>query len=54
MDRVIAKLNIEYYRKKLATEQDESKRQHLLRVLAEEEAKLAALDDQPKRKRRGS
>ena len=36
----------------LVTEQDEAKRQILLRLLAEEEAKLVALDDPPKRERR--
>jgi hypothetical protein len=41
----IAQLNIEFYRQKLATEKDETKRQSLLRLLAEEEAKLAALDE---------
>ncbi len=43
MDRAIARLNIEHYRKKLAEENDEAKRQTLLRLLAEEEAKLAVL-----------
>ncbi len=41
VDKFIAQLNIAYYREKLATEQDEAKRQTLLRLLAEEEAKLA-------------
>ena len=50
MDRAIARLNIEHYRKKLAEEGDETKRQTLLRLLAEEEAKLAALDGPPKGK----
>jgi hypothetical protein len=40
---VIAQLNIEHFRKKLATEQDAEKRATLQRLLAEEEAKLAAL-----------
>ena len=48
MDRSIARLNIEHYRKKLAEEGDETKRQTLLRLLAEEEAKLAALDGSPR------
>ncbi len=51
MDRTIARLNIEHYRKKLATEDDETKRQTLMRLLAEEQAKLAALDNPPERKR---
>ena len=42
MDRAVARLNIEHYRKLLATETDEARRQTLLRLLAEEEAKLAS------------
>ena len=41
---IIARLNIEHFRKQLVTEKDETRRQMLLRLLAEEEAKLAALD----------
>jgi hypothetical protein len=44
MDRTVARLNIEHFRKKLAEEKDEAKRQTLLRLLAEEETKLAAAD----------
>ena len=44
MHRTVARLNIEHFRKKLAEEKDETKRQTLLRLLAEEEAKLAAAD----------
>ena len=51
MDKMIARLNISHYKMKLVTEQDEAKRQMLLRLLAEEQAKLAALEDPPKRKR---
>jgi len=51
MDKTIARLNIEHYHKMLATEADETKRLTLLRLLAEEEGKLAALDDSPKRKK---
>ena len=40
MDGKIARLNIEHFRKRLATETDETTRQILLRLLAEEEAKL--------------
>ena len=40
---IIAQLNIEHYRRKLATEQVEQRRQQLARLLAEEETKLAAL-----------
>ena len=52
MDKMIAHLNVSHYKMKLVTEQDEAKRQILLRLLAEEEAKLVALDDPPKRERR--
>jgi hypothetical protein len=38
----VARLNIEHYRKLLARETDESKRQILHRLLDEEEAKLRA------------
>lgn len=41
MDKIIAHLNIEHYRKLLAVEADETRRAMLLRLLAEEEAKLA-------------
>jgi hypothetical protein len=41
MDKAIARLNIEHFRKRLSAETDETKRQTLLRLLAEEEAKLA-------------
>lgn len=52
MDRTIARLNIEHYRRLLAKEADETRRQTLLRLLAEEEAKIA--DPKPQeRKRRG-
>ena len=40
---VIAQLNIDHFRKKLAAEQNAEKRATLQRLLAEEEAKLAAL-----------
>ena len=49
---MIARLNISHYKMKVVTEQDEAKRQILLRLLAEEEAKLAALADPPKWKKR--
>jgi len=41
MDRAVAHLNIEHYRRLLAEETDEARRQTILRLLAEEEAKLA-------------
>jgi len=40
MDKTVARLNIEHYRDRIARENDESLRQHLLRQLAEEESKL--------------
>ena len=42
----IMQLNIEHYCQKLLTEQDEAMRQRISQLLAEEEAKLAALIDQ--------
>lgn len=42
MDRAVARLNIERYRGLLATETEDCRRQTILRLLAEEEAKLAA------------
>ncbi len=50
MDRSVARLNIEHYRTLLAAETDEARRQTLLRLLAEEEAKLASLAP-PEKKR---
>jgi len=47
MDRTVARLNIEHFRSLLAAEADDGKRQMILRLLAEEEAKLAALEDPP-------
>lgn len=48
MDVTVARLNIEHFRRKLAENPDESTRQMLLRLLAEEEAKLAAAEAPPK------
>jgi hypothetical protein len=42
MDRAVARLNIEHYRRLLAEKCDEARRQTILRLLAEEEAKLLA------------
>ncbi len=53
MDKMVARLNIEHLRKQLAIETDETKRQTMLRILADEEAKLAGLlNRHPERKRR--
>ena len=54
MDQTISRLNIEHYRRKLATEQDETMRQTLMRLLAEEQAKLAALDNSLERRQPSS
>lgn len=40
LDRVVARLNIERFRKKLTEENDETRRQILLELVAEETAKL--------------
>jgi hypothetical protein len=45
MDKTVARLNIEHFRKLLSQETDESKRQTLLRLLDEEEAKLKQISD---------
>jgi hypothetical protein len=49
----IARLNIEHYRQLLATETDASKRAVIEKLLAEEEAKPRALEDERKRDRGG-
>jgi hypothetical protein len=41
MDRFVARQNIEHYRVALAKEADESKRSLLLRLIGEEEERLA-------------
>ncbi len=43
MDRTVAHLNVEHYRKLLTQEVDETKRQTIVRLLTEEEAKVASL-----------
>lgn len=50
MDRTVAHLNIEHYRRLLEKETDEARRQMLMRLLAEEEAKLA--DNAPRERKR--
>lgn len=50
MDRTVAHLNIEHYRRLLEKETDETRRQTLLRLLAEEEAKIAG--NAPKERKR--
>jgi hypothetical protein len=41
--KMVARLNIEHYRKVLSEEIDQTKRQTLLQLIAEEKAKLSAL-----------
>ncbi len=41
MDRTVARLNVEHFRRLLAKETDELRRQILQRLLAEEEAKIS-------------
>ena len=56
MDKTIARLNIEHFRKRFAAETDETTRVTLLRLLAEEEAKLVGGTQGPpgERKQHGS
>jgi hypothetical protein len=51
MDKAVARLNIEHYCKLLAKEVDEARRQTIARLLAEEEAKLAALENLSKKRK---
>ena len=44
MDKLVACLNIEHYRKALAKEDDETRRRTLVQLLAEEKAKLVAIE----------
>ncbi|MDE2284123.1 MAG: hypothetical protein KGK33_05865 [Hyphomicrobiales bacterium] len=43
----VAKLNIKHFRERLLSEQDDLKKRQIAHLLAEEEAKLAALSDPP-------
>jgi|HubBroStandDraft_5_1064220.scaffolds.fasta_scaffold29929_3 hypothetical protein len=45
--RYIARLNVEHFRRRFAMETDEATRQRVARLLADEEAKLAALTPPP-------
>jgi hypothetical protein len=51
MDKFVAKANIDHFRKKLAQETAESERQMLLRLLSEEETKLASIESKGSGKR---
>jgi hypothetical protein len=52
-DKTVAHLNVEYFRKLLRSETDETKRQTILRLLAEEEAKLGSAMKKPPQKEQG-
>ena len=52
MDKTVARLNVEHYKRLLATETDETRRRTLLRLLAEEEAKLKTGNSPEKKLRR--
>jgi hypothetical protein len=54
MDKTIARLNIEHYRRLLTRESDEARRQKIELLLAEEEAKLAEMHDAPEEEETGS
>jgi hypothetical protein len=53
MDKFIATENIAHYRAALAGEKDAEKRKMLLRLLSQEEAKLAAASDKDKQQKQG-
>ena len=48
MERFVARLNVEHLREALAAETDETKRQTLARLLADEEAKLSTAIEKAK------
>ena len=50
VDRSVARLNIEHYKRLLERETDAARRQLLLRLLADEEAKIA--DPRPQERKR--
>ena len=49
MRKIITRLNIEHFRTKLVDERNDTKRNTLLRLLADEETNLASLMNLPKR-----
>ncbi len=51
IERTVTLLNIEHYKKLLENETDEPRRQMLMRLLAEEEAKLRSFAEANARKR---
>lgn len=54
MDKNVARLNIEHYRRLLATELDDVKRQTVLKLLAQEEATLDGLLRREKAEKNGA
>jgi hypothetical protein len=50
MPKTIARLNIEHFRKLLERETDETKRQTIRGLLAEEEEKLGSLEADPQKR----
>ncbi|MEJ2623813.1 MAG: hypothetical protein P8Z80_04505 [Pseudolabrys sp.] len=52
MQRTVAQLNVEHFRRLLAKETDETRRATLQRLLAEEEAKLAERGPNERKRRR--
>jgi hypothetical protein len=52
MDKSIARLNIDHFRKLLAEETDETKRRTLQQLLAEEEARLKSVEVHPRERKR--
>ncbi|GIL01316.1 MAG: hypothetical protein BroJett030_12150 [Alphaproteobacteria bacterium] len=53
MDKIIARLNIEHFRKRLTDATDEAERETLRRLLADEEAKLKAIIEREERGKPG-
>jgi hypothetical protein len=49
MDEKVANLNIEHYKRLLASETDETKRESIARLLAAEEATLAKISKEQRR-----
>lgn len=52
LSKAVARLNLEHFRKLLAEETDQTKRQTILRLRADEEVKLNALTDSPNERKR--
>jgi hypothetical protein len=52
VDRTVARLNIEYFQKMLETATDVARRRLIVRLPAEDEAKLTVLEERNERSRR--